>query len=56
MEYLKEKFSVSYGSKKYRENWEKIFGFNPKKDCELYSTCEESDKCENRCDKIETTE
>lgn len=40
MDYLKKKFSVSYGSKKYRSNWEKIFRkFNPLYDCPHVSDC-----------------
>lgn len=30
MEYLKDKFSLRYGTKKYSENWERTFGKKPK--------------------------
>lgn len=32
MDYLKEKFSIAYTSKKYRENWEKVFKNDDKKE------------------------
>lgn len=38
MDYLKKKFSLSYGTKEYRENWTKVF-FDPVKHCPHANKC-----------------
>lgn len=59
MEYLKKKFSVSYGSKSYRDNWVRIFQkFDALQDCPHAERCTyiDSSFCDADCEMISWTE
>jgi len=58
MDYLKKTFSVPYGTKKYRENWKKIFEFDPLRHCPHASECSHVDGmlCNEECEMIDWTE
>lgn len=52
MQYLNKKFSLIYGSNKYIKNWERIFEFNPIKDCSHFKKCNHIGGifCDKACD------
>ena len=59
MEYTKKKFNISYGSKKYRNNWEHTFRkFNPIIDCPHCGDCLHVDGpfCNKECEMKDWTD
>lgn len=59
MEYLKKKFSVSYNSKEYRNNWLRIFSnFDPLRDCKHVKKCAHVDGflCDSNCEMVTWSE